>query len=642
MAKKKPLTKKKLKKAEKPSVTPTTPEKKVVTISKAKGRPMLSWVGKRPLGNVISFPAQKIEVFSAPVSSDIFQPESHEKWPESFPQAGLLFHGDNKEVLAHLLATGFRDTVNLIYIDPPYASEADYVRKVELRGAKGTAKLDGENYSLGEQIQYTDIWANDNYLQFMYERLLLLKELLKANGTIYVHADWHRVHLLRCLLDEVFGPKNFRNEIHWYYYNKMHDSRKTIFPRATDTLLTYGKTDEVTFNPLEAPRSDVVKQLRRVKVNGVMVNLKDESGKLLYQERDVRTVDNVWPIPLIPPADKHQKTDYPTQKPEALLDMLILASSNPGDIVLDCFLGSGTTAAVAQLRGRRWIGCDINKGAIQTTSKRLQSIVMEQAEDLQLKSRQGELIDYKKKVPPPCQLSFAVYRINDYDLQIQHNEAVNLACEHIGIQRTNKDSFFDGQFGKKLAKIVPFGHPISPLDLEEVKRELKARPGEDRDIVVVGLGKELGIEVWLADWNRLRRQGDVPNKIDVIELRTDPKYGKFFKHEPAQAKVKISRRSDGIQVQIENFISPSIIERLSQQNGVIQAKITDWRSMVDCVMIDTNYKGEVFNVTLSDVPKLKTDLVLGEYMFPAPRGKTNVAIKIIDMLGEEVLESREV
>jgi len=334
-----------------------------------------------------------------------------------------------------------------------------------------------------------------------------------------------------------------------------------------------------------------------------------------------------------------------------------MASSNPGDLVLDCFIGSGTTAAVAQKLGRRWIGCDINKSAIQTTSKRVQTIISGQIEELKRGSAQGELElasdgveggsgDGEEAVKP-AQLSFAVYRVNDYDLQIQHNEAVNLACEHIGVTRTHSDAFFEGTRGKSLVKIIPFNHPLSPLDLEEIKRELKVRPNEDRDMLVVCLGKELAADAWLEEWNRLRKKGDVPNKINVIELRTDPKYGKFIKHEPAKAKVKITRvgRRDSstyILVEIEDFISPTIIERLSQQSGILQPKIGDWRSMVDCVMIDTNYNGKVFNVSLSDVPEKKTDLVKGRYEIPAPKGKSNVAVKIVDMLGEEVSEVKQV
>lgn len=145
-----------------------------VKVSAAKGRPMLTWVGKRPLGQVQAFPAQAVERFEAgPLSPKV----DWSGWPAKYPQGGLLYHGDNKEVLIHLLANGFRAKVQLIYIDPPFDSGADYVRKVTLRGPSGTAKVDGETYTLGEQIQYQDIWANDNYLQFMYERLLLMRHI---------------------------------------------------------------------------------------------------------------------------------------------------------------------------------------------------------------------------------------------------------------------------------------------------------------------------------------------------------------------------------------------------------------------------------------------------------------------------------
>jgi hypothetical protein len=325
-----------------------------------------------------------------------------------------------------------------------------------------------------------------------------------------------------------------------------------------------------------------------------------------------------------------------------LLTRLISAASDPGQLVLDCFIGSGTTAVVAQRLGRRWIGCDINKGAIQSTMKRVQTIIQEQIEAQEKATQQGKLIESAEDALQPASLAFAVYRVNDYDLQIQHNEAVNLACEHIGIERKRSDPYFDGTLDSKLVKITPFNHPLSPLDLEELKNELKARPEEDRHIVVVCLGKEMAVDAWLEDWNRLRRQGRVPNRIEVIELRTDPKYGKFFVHKPARAELKIRRMKDKIVVEIEDFLSPTIIERLNAQEGVLKPQITDWRSMVDSVMVDTAYDGRVFNIALSDVPEKKTDLVEGRYELPAPDGPTSVAVKITDMLGEEVLVVKDV
>ena len=144
-------------------------------------------------------------------------------------------------------------------------------------------------------------------------------------------------------------------------------------------------------------------------------------------------------------------------------------------------------------------------------------------------------------------------------------------------------------------------------------------------------------DAWIADWNRLRTGKNAINCIEVIELRTDAKYGKFFKHEPARARVKARRDKKMIVVEITDFISPSILERLEQQSGLLRPKIDDWRAMVDCVLIDTDHDGRVFNIAVSDIPGRKTDLVVGRYELPADNVGSTVAIKVIDMLGEEVL-----
>jgi DNA modification methylase len=675
------------------------PEGEAIKIKSAKGRPMLTWVGKRPLRQVTAFPAQHVESF-APASPIGFtpQPEIWRDWPEKYPQGGLLFHGDNKEVLAHMLANGFRGKVKLIYIDPPFDSGADYVRKVQLRGVSGVAKLDGESYALGEQIQYTDIWANDNYLQFMYERLLLLKELLAEDGVIGLHCDYRRNHYLRCLLDESFGADNIINEIVWKRRTGILNQSKK-FGSSVDSVFFYAKSsDKYTFNQIYIPydlndpyikskfvHKDAAGRLYRL--HGIVSP--SYSPSLIYTYKGYESPANGWAFSketmekweregkLVFPKDKSQRiqrkqyldetpgkpvqslwddirplnsqaladTEYPTQKPTELLARVIDTFSNANDLILDCFIGSGTTAAVAQWLGRRWIACDINKSAIQTTGKRLQTIICEQGEKLS----QGKLAVEADSngTPSPSQLSFSIWRVNDYDLQIQHNEAMELACEHVGITRTRNDAFFEGTRGKALAKIIPFSHPVTMLDLEEIKRELAARPEEERDITVICLGKETAVDSWLEEWNRLRRIGHVPNRIEIIELRTDPKYGKFFLHQPAKARVKIKRvkankNGDKVLVAIEDFISPTIVERLKQQAGILTPEIDDWRAMVDSVMIDTAYNGEVFNIALSDLPAKKADLVKGEYELPAPKDKTTVAVKITDMLGEEVLLTKQV
>lgn len=665
---------------------PAPPKPTEVKLTAAKGRPMLQWVGKKPLNRVTAFPAQLAETFD---------PSGELATANGELKSGNLYYGDNKEVLAHLLANGYRGKVDLIYIDPPFDSGADYVRKVTLRGKSALAKLEGESYSLGEQVQYTDIWANDNYLQFMYERLILLKELLADGGSIYMHLDSKRNHYLRVVCEEVFGSDNFRTDIIWKRTSAHADS--AYYGMVHDTILFITKGGSPVWHPPVVKYDDwyVERYYRYKDADGrkfksgdlsayglsgggynytwkgkaglwrcpetTMARL-DKEGKIYYTENGVPRlkqyldeadglpVQSLWDDiqPVVSWAD--QKEEYPTQKPEKLLERILLASSEPNALILDCFIGSGTTAAVAQKLGRRWIGCDINKGAIQTTSKRLQGIIREQlAEREQAAAKAkgdlfgGEEADKSVRAPLPAALSFRIHRVNDYDLALQHNEAVALACEHIGVVRTKTDTYFDGTQGKRLVKIIPFNHPLSPTDLEQLKTELKAREKEERDILLVCLGKELACESWLAEWGRLRKRGDVPNKIEVIELRTDPKYGKFMTHQPASAKVSVKRKGEELHITIEDFTSPTIIERLdSQDDRLFKAHVTDWRFMVDCVMIDPAYDGQTFNITLTDLPEKKADLVSGTYTLPAPKDKTTVAVKIVDMLGEEVMVSCEV
>ena len=585
---------------------------KTVSVSAAKGRPMLSWVGKKPLTRVTAFPAQKVEVFQ----------------PKDAPKSdwdNLLFHGDNKEVLAYLLENGYRGRINLIYIDPPFDSKADYVRRVELRGLKRTTEIPGEEQTLIEQIQYEDMWANDNYLQFMYERLLLLKELLADNGSIYVHLDHRKNSQIRIIMDEIFGPENFQREIIWRIgwvsgYKSVADN----WIRNHETILYYTKDKEQrVFNKDYVPYPpDYERWGGRPKGQGLPIE--DVWG--VFPQEGVTSLQVV--------SFSQELTDYPTQKPEGLLERIIKASSKPNDLVLDCFVGSGTSVAAAQNLGRRWIACDINKGAIQTTSKRLQKIINEQA-----KNYTKELVkvkDDKKIEPTSC--SFSIYRVNDYDLSIQRNEAVNLAIEHIGIQRKYSDTFFDGTLGDKLVKIISFEHPLTLLDLQFIENELKARPSEERDIIIVCLGKETRVDPFIAEINKKRPV----NRYKIIELRTDERYGKFFIHNPAKASVDIKKKDGKVFIEIKDFISPTIIERLKSDENLFSVKIKDFRSMIDTVLIDTDYDGKTFNICYSDVPEKKKDLVKALYELPAPNKKSfTVIVKIIDMLGEEVIVRKD-
>ena len=209
----------------------------------------------------------------------------------------------------------------------------------------------------------------------MYENLMAIKSVMSETASIYVHLDWHIGHYIKILLDEVFGEENFRNEISWYYYNKMPDMRKPVFTRSHDTIFFYAKNkdSDYIFNLQKEKREQSVKQLVRKKVDGKMINAKDENGNVMYQESTERIVDDVWRISMLQPADKSEPVGYATQKPEALLERIIKASSNEGMLVADFFGGSGVTAAVSSKLGRRFIHCDIGLNSIQTTRDRLKT-----------------------------------------------------------------------------------------------------------------------------------------------------------------------------------------------------------------------------------------------------------------------------
>jgi hypothetical protein len=235
-------------------------------------------------------------------------------------------------------------------------------------------------------------------------------------------------------------------------------------------------------------------------------------------------------------------------------------------------------------------------------------------------------------------LSFQVYKVNDYDLKILKTEAKELAIQHIGITKTKTDLFFDGTIGDKLVKIIDFNHPLTKLDLDLIKKELKKRDMEKRNVVIVCLGKETTIDPDIGDYNKRHPV----NKLSTIELKTDPKYGGFFTHDPSIAEVSIVRKNKKALIEINDFISPTIIKRLNDQQKTVKIKIEDFRSMIDVVLIDNNYDGNVFNIYHSDVPEKKNDLVEGKYEVEISDEKVKVAVKIIDMLGEELIIVEEI
>lgn len=282
-----------------------------------------------------------------------------------------LVYGDNLLTMQALLAgdpqTGLpslRGKVDLIYIDPPFDSKADYRTKVTLPGLDFQQKP-----TVVEQFAYADTWEEGtiSYLKMIYPRLILMKELLSERGSIYVHIDWHIGSYMKVILDDIFGKENFVNEIIWYY--RRWNIAGSSFATNHDTILYYGKNkSNRVYNQLYIPKSE-------------KSSAQGKSWKSVIDENGIRhsimtdeptkgvPMPDVWDVSMINPVAK-ERIGYATQKPEALLERIIKASSNEGDIVCDFFGGSGTTAAVAEKLGRRWITCDIGKPASLVMRKR--------------------------------------------------------------------------------------------------------------------------------------------------------------------------------------------------------------------------------------------------------------------------------
>ena len=560
-----------------------------------RGQPMLHWAGKRPFTSTQFYPAQEKERHGDEVNG----------W------MNRIYWGDNLQVMSHLLKE-FRGKVNLIYIDPPFDSKAAYKKTITLRGT--TAQNDHSNF---EDKQYTDIWTNDEYLQFMYERLILLRELLSDSGVLYLHCDWHKNHYLRCLLEEVFGPECFRNEIVWYYYNKMPDMRKPLFTRSHDTIYAYSKggLSSAIFNLQKELRDAPVKQLVRQKINGKMVNARDENGNVMYRESTERIVDDVWRMSMLRPADKKEPLGYPTQKPEALLERIIKASSNPGDIVFDCFMGSGTTQAVAMKLGRKFIGADINLGAVQTTTKRLLHVAKELG---------AQLPDAKE----PRYTGFTVYNVNNYDVFRNPVEARDLLVQALELQPLPKNGLYDGEKDGAFYKIMPVNRLATKADLNEIVMNFDYKLAEKRQnenpgqpvlaLKLVCMGHEPDLKAALEEQLKAFKLD-----IEVVDILRDKSNLVFKRDSEADIVVK------GKKLKIKAFYPMNLLKKLSLQ----KSKVGDWKELVESVMIDFNYDGAVFTPTVVDVPQGDA-FVKGEYDIPADAG--TIRVKITDLLSESL------
>ncbi len=559
-----------------------------------KGFPELRWTGKRPYRSTQYYPAQLRESYG----------EEQNGW------INKIFWGDNLQVMSHLLKE-YRGKIDLIYIDPPFDSKADYKRKIEVKNV-GKTTSDSSSF---EEKQYGDIWTNDEYLQFMYERFTIMRDLLSETGCIYVHCDWHKVHHLRLIMDEVFGQDNFRNELIWWYL--WGGRGKNQWNSKHDNLLFYSKSGKWTFNYMDVLDDHTLMtegSKNRLNYAGAMVTTKSESSEI---PEDKVLPSDTWYIATINAMAK-EKANYPTQKPEKLLEKIIMASSNPGDLVFDCFMGSGTTQAVAMKLGRRFIGADINLGAAQTTTKRLLSVGKE-LEDNQ--TSMGSAADTKYT-------GFEVYNVNNYDFFRNPVEARDLLIAALEIQPFPQSDIWDGELDGRMVKIMPVNRIATKADLKELlanlpyktyekrKEENPNQPVERITIVCMGHEPDLkgAMEQELTDYKVDIQIMDILRDKADLQLKRD-------------SEAEIVR--EGGKLVIRAFYPMNLMQKLSLQKEYVE----DWRQLVDSVMIDWNYDGVVMQPAVTDVPG-KSELVKGIY--DIPEGSGTIKVKITDLLSESL------
>lgn len=560
-----------------------------------RGYPELKWAGKRPFRAAHYYPAQLKERHGEP---------GDDGWRNK------LYWGDNLQVMSHLLQE-YRGKVKLIYIDPPYDSKADYKKRIELRGQK----LENDRTSF-EEKQYSDIWTNDEYLQFMYERLVVMRELLSDDGSIYVHCDFRRNSHLRLIMDEVFGVSNFRNEIVWCYTFPGRSGKD--FQRRHDTLLRYSKSGSYIFN------ADAI----RVPYKAEFTTVRTPQGESEYDEEEQRErhelgkiPESWWPDISNVSGWRTELVGYPTQKPERVIARIIQASSDPGDVVFDAFMGSGTTQAVAMKLGRRFLGCDINLGAIHATVRRLDDIIKEvYRPKLQLL---GE-----DPMPNPY-YAFEVYTVNNYDVFRNEVEAKPLLMEALGVGGSSYPPW-DGIRDGRMVKLMPINRIATRADLNEIVTALDPRRWDERaksdpnkpveriSLICMGHEPDLGAHLDAE----LRKLCNAKFDIEVVDVLRSGANLQFKRESDARVSVA------GGKLTIEAFYPMNLLQKLSLE----AEQVGDWKELVDSVMIDWNYDGAVFTPSEVDVPEGKSAKVRGVYSVPADVGA--IRVKITDVLSE--------
>lgn len=671
----------------------------------------LFWNGRKEDVTNVALPFHSIEHIDEPRKEEKKQGDMFEMFDTRGRQlkgwTNKLIWGDNKLILSSLANGPIRDEIEkegglkLIYIDPPFAVGADFGFEIEIGGEKAEKKQ-----SIIEEIAYRDTWGKgiSSYLSMMYERLKLMHNLLAEDGSIYVHCDYRVSAYLKLILDDIFSS-NFLSEIVWPRTFNVGSSKaiSNKLPNNTDTILWFGKSEKFLYNkqyrpysegalkrydkvdekgrfmwvPLKTVSQDRLKELRESGEIREEADLKYARYKKYLNEEQGIIIDNLWSdvgqIATHPTAD--ERVGYPTQKPEALLERIIKASSNEGDLIADFFCGSGTTAAVAEKLGRKWITTDLGRFSIHTARKRLIGVQRE----LQTNGkdfRAFEILNLGK-----YERQFFMDDLTNGKRKAKEDLYVDLILEAYKAKRINGHSALHGQKSGRFVHVGPLDVPVTQSRLVDIFEE--CRKNLYTQVDVLGFEFEMGLTPQFIQ--ELKEKGvSITLKYipkDVFDKRAVEKgQVRFFDVAYLNTREKIKGKS--IKIELTDFVThytQDDIEELQQsmragskvviedgqiikvekdKNGIINRTLLteNWHDWIDYWAIDFNYEDKKEIIKIKNESGETEEQWTGNYLFEnewqsfrtkknptleftsiayeyKQAGRYKVMVKVVDILG---------
>ena len=595
----------------------------------------LVWPGKRKEVERVELPFQTIETINLPRGfrqGDIFSVAEQQKFlKDKKKQEKLkiirsesewknrLIWGDNLLIMGSLLKE-FAGKINLIYIDPPFATGDDFSFEVQI----GDQEMTKEPSAL-EVKAYRDTWGKgmQSYLQMMYDRLVLMKELLADNGSIYVHCDSRVNSSVRLILDEIFGGTNLINEIIWAYA-QVFKTPENSYRRGHETILAYSKSDQKIFNIQYQPLKDMT-QFTHTEEDGRRYRYKGDTK--FYLPEKGAAANTVWTIPGLK-GNSIEFYGYPTQKPEALLERIIQASSNKGDIVADFFCGSGTTGVVAEKLNRSWIMSDLGRFAIHTARKRL--------------------LDMSAK-------PFIVQNLGKYERHrwVQLNgRYTNYLKFILELYHAEPVEGFTNLHGKKDKSFVHIGAVDAPVTLSEIRETLsECKENDIKRLDVLGWEWEMGLHDLVRE--EAERYGvklgtfQIPREVMELNV-SDPKLkDDIHFYELAYLEVESKIKDKKVTVALKDFIIPNP-ELLPEE---VKGKVKNWSDFIDYWAVDWMFNQHEEKTEEDDTfhnmnqryrtrkePKLELSM---DYEYKKA-GKYNILVKVIDIFGNDTTKLVEI